>query len=86
MSNIPPELLILALGAVAGVVEGVKRVAQKDLTALAIILSSGATGGLLGLLLPLNPELGISIVTGIVVGFSATGYVTIAQDIGKNSL
>lgn len=83
--NVSPVLTLLAIGTVAGVVEGVKRLFDKDYRIFAVILSSGLVGGLLGLLLPFNEVLGMSVVMGIVIGFSATGYVTIAQGIGKES-
>lgn len=81
--DISPVLIALAIGTVAGVIEGIKRVFDKDWKAATIILASGVVGGLLGLLLPFNEALGMSVVMGLVVGFSATGYVTIVQNIGE---
>lgn len=82
--NIPTVLFILAIGTVAGVVEGIKRLFDKDWKVAAVIGASGVIGGLLGLILPFNAEIGMSIVTGVVIGFSATGYVTIIQNFGKD--
>lgn len=81
--EIAAPLLVLALGAVAGVVEGIKRAFDKDWKVLSIIVGSGITGAILGLILPFNEQLALSIVTGLVVGFSATGYITIAQNVGS---
>lgn len=84
--GISPVLLLLTVGTVAGVVEGVKRAFDADWRAFTIILASGIIGGLLGLLLPFSEELWMSVIIGVVVGFSATGYITIAQDFGKNQI
>ena len=81
--NISPVLSLLAIGTVAGVVEGVKRLLEGDKHAALIILTSGIVGALLGLILPFNETLGLSIVMGAVIGFSATGYVTIVQNVGE---
>lgn len=82
--GVATPLLVLALGTVAGVVEGVKRAFDKDLKAFVTILASGIVGGLLGFVLPFDAELGTSVVMGLVIGFSATGYITIFQNIGKD--
>lgn len=68
---------VLLLGAVAGVVELVKRVFSKDIKAVATIAGAGVTGVVAALLLAINPLIGL------VVGFSASGYITIAQNISK---
>lgn len=81
--EISPVLMLLTLGTVAGVVEGIKRLFDKDYRTFAIILASGIVGALLGLLLPFNNDLPMSVIIGTVVGFSATGYVTIVQNFGK---
>ena len=67
------------LGMVAGVVELVKRAFKRDWRAVAIIAASGVTGALTALCVAINP------IIGAVVGFAASGFVTIAQNIGKNS-
>lgn len=80
--NIDPVLALLAIGTIAGVVEGIKRLFDKDYKASGIILASGVVGGLLGLLLPFNETPALSVVMGLVIGFSTTGYVTIVQNVG----
>ena len=77
--ELDPVITFVLLGMVAGVVELVKRAFDKDWRATAIILGAGCAGGLTALLLQINP------LAGIVVGFAASGYVTIAQNIGWNS-
>lgn len=68
---------VLLLGAVAGVVELVKRIFAKDIKAVATIAGAGVTGVVAALLLAINPLIGL------VVGFSASGYITLAQNVGK---
>ena len=70
----------ILLGMVAGVVELIKRAFEKDWKAVAIILGAGVTGALVGLAIPINPLIGA------VVGLSASGFITIAQNVGKDSL
>lgn len=70
----------ILLGVVAGVIELIKRAFDKDWRAVAIIAGAGITGALVGLLISINPLIGA------VVGLSASGYITIAQNIGKESL
>lgn len=76
--ELDPVVTFIMLGMVAGVVELVKRAFDKDWRATAIIMGAGVAGGLTALLLSVNP------IAGIVVGFAASGYVTIAQNIGWN--
>lgn len=66
----------LLIGLVAGVVELIKRAFDKDWRAVAIILGAGITGGVASLLLP------VDLVAGIVAGLAASGYITLAQNIG----
>lgn len=77
-----PELdavtTFVLLGMVAGVVELVKRAFAKDWRAVAIIMGAGVTGALVAL------PLGINVLVGAVIGFAASGLVTIAQNIGWN--
>lgn len=68
----------ILLGMVAGVVELIKRIFKKDWKAVAIILGAGITGALVGLAISINPLIGA------VVGLSASGFVTIAQNIGDH--
>lgn len=76
--ELDPVITFIMLGMVAGVVELVKRAFAKDWKAAAIIIGAGLAGGLTALLFSINP------LAGIVVGFAASGYVTIAQNIGDN--
>lgn len=83
--NLDPVTAFIMLGMVAGVVELVKRlfdaIKNKDadaLRAVFIIVGAGLAGILTALLLAINPLIGA------VVGFAASGYVTIAQNIGDN--
>lgn len=69
----------ILLGMVAGVVELIKRLFEKDWKAVAIIIGAGATGALVGLAIAINPLIGA------VVGLSASGFITIAQNIGHDS-
>lgn len=68
------------IGSVAGVVELVKRLFAKDWKACIIILGAALTGGLASLALP-----EISLITGVVYGLAASGYVTIAQNASKET-
>lgn len=70
----------ILLGMVAGVVELIKRAFEKDWKAVAIILGAGATGALTALAIAVNPLIGA------VVGLSASGFITIAQNVGKDSI
>ncbi len=75
--NLEPVTAAIMLGMVAGVVECIKRVFKKDWRAVVIIVGAGATGALVAW------PLGVPILLGAVVGFAASGYITIAQNIGK---
>lgn len=74
--NIDPTALACLLGMVAGVVELVKRTFDKDWRAVAIIIGAGLVGTLAAL------ALGIAPLVGAVVGLAASGYITIAQNVG----
>ena len=65
-------------GLVAGVVELVKRVFDKDWRAAVTIVLAGIVGGLGAL------YMGTDFLAGVVFGLAASGFVTIAQNIGKN--
>lgn len=75
--NLDPVATAVILGMVAGAVELVKRAFEKDFKAVAIITGAGVAGALSALLLSINPLIGA------VVGLAASGYITIAQNIGK---
>lgn len=66
-------------GLCMGVVELIKRLFDKDWRAAITIVACGVVGGLAGL------AMGITLLQGIVFGLAATGYVTLAQNIGKKS-
>lgn len=70
----------ILLGMVAGAVEVIKRAFEKDWKAVAIILGAAATGALVGLAISINPLIGA------VVGLSASGFITIAQNVGKDGI
>lgn len=78
--DLDPVVAVIMLGMVAGVVELVKRLFDKDWRVAAVIVGAAVAGALTALLLAVNPLIGA------VVGFAASGYVTIAQNIGKDSL
>lgn len=78
--NLDPVVAAILLGMVAGVVELIKRLFEKDWKAVAIILGAGITGALVGLATAINPLIGA------VVGFAASGYITIAQNIGHDAI
>ena len=78
--NIDPITTAIMLGMVAGVVELIKRLFDKDWRATAIIAASGATGALVALPFAINPLMGA------VVGLAASGYITIAQNVGKEAI
>lgn len=78
--NIDPIVAAILLGMVSGVVELIKRLFEKDWKAVAIILGAGITGALVGLLVAINPLMGA------VIGFAASGYITIAQNIGHDAI
>ena len=65
-------------GLVAGVVELVKRVFDRDWRAAVTIVLAGIVGGLGAL------YMGTDFLAGVVFGLAASGFVTIAQNIGKN--
>lgn len=70
---------IILTGLVMGGVELIKRLFDKDWRAVAIIAVASVIGGLAGM------ALGINILQGIAYGLAASGYITFAQNIGKNS-
>lgn len=70
----------ILLGMVAGVVELIKRLFEKDWKAVAIIAGAGATGALVGWAITINPLIGA------VVGLAASGFITIAQNVGHDTI
>lgn len=78
--DIEPIAAAILLGMVAGVVELIKRLFEKDWKAVAIILGAGITGALVALLIAINPLIGA------VIGLAASGYITIAQNIGHDAI
>ena len=71
---------LILTGLVMGGAELIKRLFDKDWRAAAIIASSALIGGLAGM------SLGITILQGIAFGLAASGYITLAQNIGKRTL
>lgn len=78
--NLDAITTAILLGMVAGVIELIKRAFDKDWRAVAIIIGAGVTGALVGLLISVNPLIGA------VVGLAASGYITIAQNIGHDAI
>lgn len=77
--DLDPVVAAILLGMVAGVVELIKRAFEKDWKAVAIIIGAGAAGALTALLVSVNPLIGA------VIGFAASGYITIVQNIGHDA-
>lgn len=77
--DLEPITAVILLGMIAGVIELIKRVFDKDLRAVAIILGAGIAGAIVALPLAISPLIGA------VVGFASSGYITIAQNIGKGA-
>lgn len=75
-----PLTAAILLGMVAGVVELIKRAFDKDWRACATILGAGITGALCAL------ALGVGALMGAVIGLSASGFITIAQNFGKGAI
>lgn len=72
---------LLLVGAVTGAVEFIKRIFDKDWRAAITIIGAGLVGGLISLF----PEIGFSFLTGVVGGLAAAGYITLGQNVGKQS-
>lgn len=77
--ELDPVVAAIMLGMVAGVIEFVKRLFDKEWRAAAIIFGAAVAGTLTAIPLGVNPLIGA------VVGFAASGYVTIVQNIGKSA-
>lgn len=78
--SLDPVTTAILLGMVSGVVECIKRAFAKDWKAVAIIIGAAAAGALTGLAISINPLIGA------VVGLAASGFITIAQNIGKDAI
>ena len=78
--ELEPMTAVILLGMVAGVVELIKRVTDKDWQAVATILGAGIAGALVGLALAINP------LAGAVIGLASSGYITLAQNVGKEQI
>ena len=77
--NLDAMTAAILTGLVMGGVELIKRLFSKDWQAVAIIVVASLIGGLAGV------ALGINVLEGIVYGLAASGYITLAQNIGKKS-
>ena len=71
---------LLLIGAVAGFVELIKALFDKNWRTAIIIFGSGLVGGLLSLF----PEMNFSFLVGIVGGLAASGVITIGQNIARD--
>lgn len=78
--NLDPISTAILLGMVAGVVEMIKRAFKRDWVAVATIIGAGVAGSLTALALAINPLIGA------VVGLAASGFITIAQNVGKDGI
>lgn len=68
---------VVLTGLVAGGTELIKRLFDKDWRAAVTIVMAAIIGGLGGLVF------GANFLVGMVFGLAASGYVTIAQNVGK---
>lgn len=68
---------VILTGLVMGTVELIKRLFDKDWKAAAIIAGAAVVGGICGMFL------GITVLQGIAFGLAASGYITLAQNMGK---
>lgn len=70
---------LLLVGAVAGAVELIKRLFEKDWKAAVTIFGAGLIGGLVSLF----PEMNFGFLAGVVGGLAASGAITIGQSVAK---
>ena len=77
LNVIPPLTVAIITFAVAGIVELIKRVFDRDWRAVTTILLSGLVGGGIGF------GMGTTFIIGAVFGMSATGLITVLQNTGK---
>lgn len=81
--DLDPMTVTIFLGMVAGIVEFLKHAWSAifedwhEWRTCAIIAAAGITGALTSL------GMGADILMGAVIGFAASGYITIAQNVGK---
>lgn len=75
--DLDPVAMVAILGMVAGIVELVKRVFDRDWKAVITIVGAGVAGALVSIPFTVSP------IIGAVVGLAASGYITIAQNLGK---
>lgn len=68
---------VVLTGLVAGGVELVKRILDKDIRAAVTIVVAALIGGLGGL------AFGVAFPVGMVFGLATSGYITIAQNVSK---
>lgn len=68
---------VVLSGLVAGTVELIKNVFDRDWRTVATIIGAGLVGGLAGL------AFGVNFLVGVVYGLATSGYITIAQHINK---
>lgn len=80
LQTLEPMTAIIMLGMIAGIVELIKQAFDKEWRACVIIIGAGITGALTALALGTGPLMGA------VVGFAASGYITIAQNVGKEQI
>lgn len=76
MLGLEPITALLLVGFVMGFVELAKAIFDHQGRRAAIVAVAGVAGGIAA------PFIGISIVTGVVGGFAASGAITFAQNIG----
>lgn len=79
MENLGLDALatVVLTGLVAGTVEFIKRIFDGDWRAATTIVAAGIVGGFGAMFF------GATFPVGIVFGLAASGYITIAQNIGK---
>lgn len=81
--DLDPMTVTIFLGMVAGIVEFLKHAWSAifedwhEWRTCAIIAAAGITGALTAL------GMGADVLMGAVIGFAASGYITIAQNVGK---
>lgn len=80
IETLEPITAIIMLGMIAGVIELIKRLFDKDWRACAIIVGAGVAGALVAL------PLGVAPLVGATVGLASSGFVTIAQNVGKEAV
>ena len=72
---------LLLIGGVTGFVELVKKLFDKDWKAAIIIFGAGLIGGLISLF----PEIDFTFLTGVIGGLTASGVVTVSQNIARKT-